>query len=102
MDDRRIIACHFLLVKKEGRNIAIIYVLQVYPETTDGDDLILRMNQGSTYEGNVSLRDNVVVIKHGLKISNSTSCYESFVHEEHALEEKFKKIFDSVTIINAG
>jgi 5-methylcytosine-specific restriction endonuclease McrBC regulatory subunit McrC len=74
----------------------------LYPEAADGDDLILRMNQGSTYEGNVGPRNDVLVIKHGLKIPNITSDYESFEHAMHASEEDFKKIFASVTMINAG
>ena len=41
----------------------------LYPEAENYKDLlILRLNQGSTYEKNVMPRDDVSVIKHGLKI----------------------------------
>lgn len=40
----------------------------LYPEAENADDLLLRMNRGSTYEKNVMPRDDISVLKHGLKI----------------------------------
>lgn len=39
----------------------------LYPESEGTDDLRLRMNQGSTYEKNVTPREDISVTKHGLK-----------------------------------
>lgn len=39
----------------------------LYPESEETDDLRLRMNQGSTYEKNVTPREDISVTKHGLK-----------------------------------
>ena len=39
----------------------------LYPESEGTDDLRLRMNQGSTYEKNVTPREGISVTKHGLK-----------------------------------
>lgn len=39
----------------------------LYPESEGMDDLRLRMNQGSTYEKNVTPREDISVTKHGLK-----------------------------------
>lgn len=68
----------------------------LYPEATGGKNLLLKMNQGSTYEGNVSPRDDVTVIKHGLKIPNNAPDYESFLHDMQVSEQEFKKIVASL------
>lgn len=62
-----------------------------YPEAADGQERLLRMNQGSTYEGNVQPTNDVTVTKLGLKIPNHVPDYESFVRDMQISEQKFKK-----------
>ena len=66
----------------------------LYPETEGTDDLQLWMNKGSTYEKNVTPRDDVSITKHGLKIPTDAENYESFVLRMKASECDFKEIFD--------
>ena len=65
----------------------------LYPESNRIGDEQLWLNSGSTYDGNVRKRDDICVIKHGLKIPISASCYEKFVSMMHANEKEFLKIF---------
>ena len=48
----------------------------LYPEAGDADALKLRMNRGSTYEANVSPREDVSITKLGLKIGSSAIIVE--------------------------
>lgn len=61
----------------------------LYPETGDADDLSLRMNQGSTYEANVYPRDDISIIKHGLKIPTDASDYANFAAKMNISEKAF-------------
>lgn len=61
-----------------------------YPEATNSKDLKLRMNRGSTYEANVSPRDDVYITKHGLKIPCGAKDYEDFVNRIKTSESEFK------------
>ncbi|MBQ6517383.1 MAG: hypothetical protein IJI14_01600 [Anaerolineaceae bacterium] len=63
----------------------------LYPETENSDSLCLWMNKGSTYEGNVTPRNDIRVIKHGLKIPENAENYEDFVSKMQMNEIKFKK-----------
>lgn len=65
----------------------------LYPEANGADDIRLRMNSGSTYEGNVKPRDNVSIIKHGLRIPTNVGGYEEFAAEMKISEDEFVKIF---------
>lgn len=65
----------------------------LYPEANRADDIRLRMNSGSTYEGNVKPRDNISIIKHGLRIPTNVGGYEEFAAEMKISEEEFVKIF---------
>ena len=51
------------------------------------------MNRGSTYEDNVLPRDDISVIKHGLKIPVDAESYESFVERVKTREHEFVKTF---------
>ena len=51
----------------------------LYPEAENADDLLLRMNRGSTYEKNVMPRDDISVLKHGLKIPMDAQNYAYFI-----------------------
>lgn len=65
----------------------------LYPETNGFPDEQLWLNSGSTYENNVAIRDDICVIKHGLKIPANASSYDEFTKIMQASEEKFKEIF---------
>lgn len=65
----------------------------LYPEVRDFDDLKLRMNQGSTFEKNVSPRDDICIIKHGLKIPVDEPNYDSFVTKMKISEREFMSVF---------
>lgn len=51
----------------------------LYPESNSEDDVKLNLNYGNTYEGRVIPRDDVAVIKHGLKIPFDVNDYADFV-----------------------
>ncbi len=63
----------------------------LYPEHNGMGDERLRLNQGSTYEKNVLPREDICVIKHGLRIPTSASSYNDFVGEMEAAEKNFKE-----------
>lgn len=64
-----------------------------YPETVAVEKEYLWLNQGSTYEENVIPRNDVYIIKHGLKIPSSTDGYEDFSSKMKISEKEFKNIF---------
>lgn len=63
----------------------------LYPEAGDSVDLLLRLNQGTTYEKNVMLRDDISVVKHRLKIPNDVMDYADFVEKIVANEQAFQE-----------
>ena len=63
----------------------------LYPESEGADDLELWLNKGSTYEKNVTARDDIRVIKHGLKIPTNAENYESFVTQMAESEKAFQE-----------
>lgn len=65
----------------------------LYPEANGDNDRILRMNRGSTFENNVAPRDDVVLIKHGLKIPTDANSYHDFATKMSECEKKFKQLF---------
>ena len=65
----------------------------LYPEAEGTDDLRLWMNKGSTYEKNVTPRDDVSITKHGLKIPMDAENYASFVLRMKTSESKFREVF---------
>lgn len=66
----------------------------LYPEANGTDDLLLWMNKGSTYEANVTARDDVSVTKHGLKIPVAAQNYDAFVQQMKVNENEFLRAFD--------
>ena len=68
----------------------------LYPEAENYKDLILRLNQGSTYEKNVMPRDDVSVIKHGLKIPIDVQNYADFIARMKECERDFTSVFLSI------
>ena len=71
----------------------------LYPEAGNAEDLLLRMNQGSTYEKNVMPRDDISVTKHGLKIPMDAQNYADFIKRIKVSEREFASVFlrDSLT-----
>ncbi len=66
-----------------------------YPEATIAEKEYLWLNQGSTYEKNVTTRNDVCIIKHGLKIPSSTDGYEDFCLKMQIAEKEFRNILDN-------
>lgn len=65
----------------------------LYPEAEGTDDLKLWMNHGSTYEKNVMARDDISVIKHGLKIPIDAQNYLEFTAKMKVQEQEFTSEF---------
>jgi len=82
-DYLQVLAYMFRFDAKEG------YYL--YPETDNINDLILRLNSGSTFENNVEPRNEIFIKKHGLKIPVGTDKYASFVQKMHESETVFRQ-----------
>lgn len=67
----------------------------LYPEAEGADDLRLWMNRGSTYEANVTPRDDISITKHGLKIPMEAPNYAEFVARMKICERKFKSALNT-------
>lgn len=63
-----------------------------YPESEDTDSVHLWMNKGTTFEDNVMPRNDISVVKHGLRIPNETEKYDSFVSRMRISEMEFKEV----------
>lgn len=66
----------------------------LYPEAAGEQDKKLWLNTGSTYEKNVAKREDIWVIKHGLKIPKDASGYDEFVKLIGQQEKEFVAIFE--------
>lgn len=86
-DYLQVLAYMFRFDAKEG------YYL--YPEAAGSDDLKLWMNRGSTYESNVTMRDDISITKHGLKIPVEMRNYDEFVKKMNENERAFKHLFST-------
>lgn len=64
----------------------------LYPERAGHDDRQLWLNRGSTYEDNVVPRDDISVIKHGLKMPANAESYEAFVSGIKQSEKEFTRV----------
>lgn len=62
----------------------------LYPDNDGSEKMEMRLNSGSTYEKNVVPRDDISVIKLGLKIPRFAEDHEHFRRQMAASEEKFK------------
>ena len=83
-DYLQVLAYMFRFDVKEG------YYL--YPEVDGADDQKLRMNSGSTYEGNVEPREDIHVTKHGLKIPSDADSYTTFASKMQMSELAFRQV----------
>ena len=87
-DYLQILAYMFRFDAKEG------YYL--YPESEGNGDLELWLNKGSTYEKNVAPRNDICVIKHGLKIPTNAADYKTFVTQMAESEKAFQSAFAGI------
>lgn len=60
-----------------------------YPEIGETENLGLRLNSGSTYEKNVLARDDVMLIKYGLRIPQNAENYDHFKKQMKDIEIAF-------------
>ena len=60
-----------------------------YPEPQNIDDRVFRLNSGISYEDNVKPRDDIYVIKHGLRIPGKSFSYDDFVADMLVNEADF-------------
>ena len=65
----------------------------LYPEAEGAEDLKLWMNSGSTFEENVTPRDDISITKHGLKIPAKATNYDDFAAKMIAFEQEFRQVF---------
>lgn len=67
----------------------------IYPESANRNSKELRLNQGSTYEKNVAPRDDVSLLKCGLRIPSYASSYDNFKVQMVESENIFKSQFSN-------
>ena len=67
----------------------------LYPESSERNSKELHLNQGSTYEENVTPRDDVKLLKCGLHIPSGASSYDDFKTQMRENETIFKAQFSS-------
>lgn len=64
----------------------------IYPDSEGQVPLVLNLNKGSTYENNVSARNDVNIIKLGFKIPNKSADYDDYkmqIHESELVLQNF-------------
>lgn len=64
--------------------------LYLYPEAGSGEDKVLWLNRGSTYEENVEPRKDVCVVKYGFQIPAPDGDYSQFSGEMKRREAAFR------------
>ena len=67
----------------------------IYPDSEGQVPLVLNLNKGSTYENNVSARNDVNIIKLGLKIPNKSANYDDFKMQMHESELVLQNFINS-------
>ena len=65
----------------------------LYPEATGEEDLVLHLNSGISFEKNVFSRDDICVVKHGLRIPTDAESYEAFAEKMLLSEAEFCQSF---------
>ena len=63
--------------------------LYLYPDSNETENLELRLNRGSTYENNVIPRDDILIVKCGLRIPRNAENYGHFKKQIEDNEESF-------------
>jgi 5-methylcytosine-specific restriction endonuclease McrBC regulatory subunit McrC len=67
-----------------------------YPEAFGKDDKELWLNKGSSFEGNVTKRDDISLIKHGLRIPKEAESYSDFEEQIKVNEQVFFEAFKAL------
>jgi len=67
----------------------------LYPESNDMDNLELQLNRGSTYENNVVARDDISLVKCGLRVPCHSDNYDHFKIQIMNNEKLFVNQFNS-------
>ncbi len=65
----------------------------LYPEAEKNEDLTLWLNRGTTFDGNVSQRDDICIIKHGFMIPKGVPDYSDFALKMEESEKDFGSVF---------
>jgi hypothetical protein len=63
-----------------------------YPESSDNEDRNLWLNQGSSFEDDVTARKDICLTKHGLIIPQNVDSYEEFEVQIRINESRFLEI----------
>ena len=63
----------------------------IYPDAKDTGTVSLMMNEGSTYEGDVSARTDISITKLGLKVPSESKDYQEFKRQITTNETAFLK-----------
>lgn len=66
----------------------------IYPDSIESGSKCLMMNEGSTYEGNVSARTDICITKLGLRVPSEARSYEEFKEQIEVSEITFRKSFE--------
>lgn len=61
----------------------------LYPDKSENDDLRMKMNQGTTYQNNVTPREDIIITKCGLTIPGNATSYDDFVLKMTENEQEF-------------
>ena len=69
----------------------------LYPDSQSTGDVRLMLNEGVKYENNVKAREDICVIKHGLRIPHNANSYDDFVNVIKESESAFKELFHRAT-----
>lgn len=64
-----------------------------YPEASDNEDRDLWLNQGSSFEDDVTARKDICLTKHGLIIPQDADSYKEFENQIRINESRFLEIF---------
>ena len=63
----------------------------LYPESDGSKETVMKLNRGTSFEGNVKERDDVHVIKLGLSVPQGAADYEGFADEMKKNEDSFRE-----------
>ena len=66
----------------------------LYPDSTESGSKCLMMNEGSTYERNVSARKDICITKLGLRVPSDAKDYKEFKEKIEVSEITFRKSFE--------
>ena len=75
------------------------YLHPIEPDAQETKDLRLHLNKGLAYDGGrVTPREDVCLVKHGLKIPAGAENYNAFAAQMKASEQEFLQVFELKTV----